>query len=208
MALKALSAWTWINSHKFFCGVVQKYSCSLFTQGEIRENCHLFSGFLLLCPPFHTFIFLITWSKAFNFQPNYLGSISSTAESNIFWFTFCFVCLFVFFPGAGRGACLSIRSFAFHVAGICCSVQSVWGRQVLSTSQNQPSLKALIRKFGWSILPEMAELIIGFQLSVIQSITTAINHSACNHLSNAPLVLKCFLYSLFPLCLWGSTYYR
>lgn len=38
VALKALSAWTWINFHKFFCGAVQKYSCSLFTQGEITEN--------------------------------------------------------------------------------------------------------------------------------------------------------------------------
>lgn len=47
-------------------------------------------------------------------------------------------------------------------------------------------LKALIRKFGQGALPEMAELIIGFQSSAIQSITTAINHSACNHLSNAP----------------------
>lgn len=33
---------------------------------------------------------------------------------------------------------------------------------MLRTSENQPKLKALVRKFGLSILPEMAEPIIGF----------------------------------------------
>lgn len=41
-----------------------------------------------------------------------------------------------------------------------------------------PNLKALMRKFGLSILPEMAVLIIGFQLAETQSITAAINHRA------------------------------
>lgn len=85
---------------------------------------------------------------------------------------------------------------------MCYSAQSLQSRDVLSTPEHhQPNLKALTGKFGLSILPEMAELITGFQFSELQSITTAINHSACNHLSNAPLALKCFLYSLFHLCL-------
>lgn len=49
---------------------------------------------------------------------------------------------------------------------------------MLSTTENQPDLKVLMRKLGLSTLPEMAELITGFQFSEIQSITTAINYSA------------------------------
>lgn len=94
--------------------------------------------------------------------------MSSTVESNTIWFVL-----------------------------VCYSIQSLWGGEGLSTAKNQPNLKALIRKFGLSILPETAELIIGFHFAEIQPITAAVNHSACQPWPNAPLVLKCFLYSLF-----------
>lgn len=61
-----------------------------------------------------------------------------------------------------------------------------------------------MRKFGLSILPEMAVLIIGFQLAETQSITAAINHRA----AATPLMHPEFenvSFTAFPICACEGT---
>lgn len=77
-------------------------------------------------------------------------------------------------------------------------------RKCWAPLKTNPNLKALIRKFGLSILPEMAGLIIGFQLAETQSITAAINHPAAitplmhPHFSNIS-------FAAFPICACEDT---